>query len=109
MLETHRGRNQVVERSGIRIDVVSVIDLQGYLDFIFLRRNGGRRVDDAIDDLLSDYELLDAACRNNLIDKDIAYDAFSYDLYRKGAARSQGEAIPLGLYGRGTRRLLGHA
>src|SRR5216683_7197056 len=45
MLETYRGGNQIVERSGIRIDVVSLIDLQGDLNFIFVRRNGGRRVD----------------------------------------------------------------
>jgi hypothetical protein len=37
-------------------------------------------LEDAIDDFLGNYELLDAAYRHNLIDKDMAEDAFSYDL-----------------------------
>src|SRR5713101_6197483 len=45
MLETYRGGNQRVERSGIRIDVVSLVDLQGDLNFIFVPRNGGSCVD----------------------------------------------------------------
>src|SRR5229473_4292924 len=45
MLEAYRGGNQIVERSGIRIDVVSLIDLQDDLNFILVGRNGGRRVD----------------------------------------------------------------
>src|SRR6266851_2508782 len=45
MLETYRGGNQIVERSGIRIDVVSLIDLQDDINFILVGRNGGRRVD----------------------------------------------------------------
>ena len=59
--------------------VIKALNLNGNLDHVGF---GGEALDDAIDDLLSDYELLDAAYRDNLIDKDIAYDAFSYDLLR---------------------------
>jgi hypothetical protein len=38
--------------------------------------------DDDIDDFLSKYELLDAVYRYNVINQDMAYDAFSYDLER---------------------------
>lgn len=59
--------------------LIKALNLNGNLDHVGF---GGEALDDAIDDLLSNYELLDAAYRNNLIDKDIAYDAFSYDLER---------------------------
>jgi hypothetical protein len=38
--------------------------------------------DEAIDDFLSKHELVDTAYRNGLLDEDMAYDAFSYDLER---------------------------
>jgi hypothetical protein len=38
--------------------------------------------DDDIDDFLSKYELLDAVYRYNVINQEMAYDAFSYDLKR---------------------------
>jgi hypothetical protein len=38
--------------------------------------------DEDIDDFLSNYELLDAVYRHNLINRDMAYDAFSSDLER---------------------------
>lgn len=38
--------------------------------------------DDDIDDFLSNYELLDAVYRHNVINRDMAYDAFSDDLER---------------------------
>ncbi len=57
--------------------IIKALDLDGNLDHLAF---GGEALDDAIDDLLSDYELLDAAYRNKLIDNDTAYDAFSYDL-----------------------------
>jgi len=57
--------------------IIKALDLDGNLDHLAF---GGEALDDAIDDLLSNYELLDAAHRNKLIDNDMAYDAFSYDL-----------------------------
>jgi hypothetical protein len=54
--------------------IIKALDLDGNLDHLAL---GGEALDDAIDDLLSNYELLDAAYRNKLIDNDMAYDAFS--------------------------------
>ncbi len=53
------------------------LDREGNLDHIKL---SGKALDDAFDDFLSDYEDLDTAWRNHLIDNDTAYDAFSYDL-----------------------------
>ena len=42
---------------------------------------GDRTVsEDDIDDFLSKYELLDAVYRHNIIDQDMAEDAFSYEL-----------------------------
>jgi hypothetical protein len=38
--------------------------------------------DDDIDDFLSNYEMLDVVYRNNVINRDMAYDAFSHDLER---------------------------
>jgi hypothetical protein len=37
-------------------------------------------LNDAIDEFLRDYELLDAAYRNDLMDEDMAYDAFPTSL-----------------------------
>jgi hypothetical protein len=57
--------------------VTHELDVPGNLDHIGL---AGDALDDAIEDFLDKYELLAAAYRNGLIDKDMADDAFSYDL-----------------------------
>lgn len=63
--------------SGGSKHVTEALDEDGSLAKIDL---SGRALDDAIDDFLSNYELLAAAYRHDLIDKDMAEDAFSYDL-----------------------------
>ncbi len=60
--------------SGKSALVVNALELNGNL-------NRAKNVDDeALDEFLGNYELLDTAYRNGLIDNDMAYDAFSYDL-----------------------------
>ena len=61
-------------QSGI---LVKALDRYGNLDKINM---SGEALDDAIEDLLDKYEDLATAYRNDLIDDDMAYDAFSYDL-----------------------------
>jgi hypothetical protein len=59
--------------SGKSEAVVMALEMNGNLD--------KTNVDDeAIDDFLGKYELLAAAYSHNLIDREMAYDAFSYDL-----------------------------
>jgi hypothetical protein len=53
--------------------VVKALDRNGNLD----KANVG---DDELEDFLDKYELLDAAYRHDIIRRDMAYDAFSYDL-----------------------------
>jgi hypothetical protein len=44
----------------------------------------GKGLDESLDDFLSDYDMLSAAYRQ-LIDKDMAYDGFSYALEKRPA------------------------
>jgi hypothetical protein len=53
------------------------LDNRGNLDHITL---SGDDLDDALDDFLGNYESIDAAQKYHLIDEDMAYDAFEYDL-----------------------------
>ena len=53
------------------------LDLRGNLDHTTL---SGDELDDALDEFLSNYESIDDAQRYHLIDEDMAYDAFEYDL-----------------------------
>jgi hypothetical protein len=57
--------------------VTRALYMDGDLDHIPL---SGDALDDALEDFLDKYDLLAAAYRNSLIDKDMAEDAFSYDL-----------------------------
>jgi hypothetical protein len=57
--------------------IETALTMNGNLNNIKL---SGEALDEAIDDFLSTYDLLDAAYRNGLIDEDMADDAFSYDL-----------------------------
>ena len=53
------------------------LDKRGNLDHITL---SGDDLDDALDDFLGNYESIGAAQKYHLIDEDMAYDAFEYDL-----------------------------
>lgn len=76
--------------------IVRDLDREDSLDHTKL---SGEALDDAIDDFLSKYEVLAAAYRHDLINKDMAYDLFSGDLedalkdpkIRKYVAESLGE------------------
>ena len=59
--------------SGESRPVATALEMNGSLDH-------AKVTDEQIDEFLGNYELLAAAFRNNLIDKDMAEDAFSWQL-----------------------------
>jgi hypothetical protein len=63
--------------SGASGQVTKALHEYGNLDQIDL---SGKALDDALDEFLGNYELLDAANQSGLIDEHMAEDAFSYDL-----------------------------
>lgn len=57
--------------------VARILDREGKLDNLHLNKS---RLDDALGDFFGNYELLNEVYKNGLIEDDMSYDAFVYDL-----------------------------
>ncbi len=68
--------NQMLNSGGSRL-IMKELDMHGDLNHIHV---SGEDLDGAMDDFLNDYELLNAAYDYKLIGRDMAWDAFSYEL-----------------------------